>query len=125
MPKMSPIRRIPVVALGEPVLSASRASSFERRYESVKVGMLTCFHLLNGDIVSFGLIIHLDGGHVAACLDMLITCSPLSIQSQALALLGRDMIVTRWTTYFVYIYIYVCLYEQVYFFPCSVSSRRC
>ena len=73
MPKMSPIRRIPVEALGEPVLSTSRAASFERGYQSVKVGMLTGFHLLNRDILSFRLIIHLDRRHVAACLDTFIT----------------------------------------------------
>ena len=89
---MSPMRRIPVVALGEPVLSASRAASFERGYESVKVGMLTGFNLLNRDIVSFRLVIHLDRRHVAACLETLITCYPLSLGSQVLALLGRDII---------------------------------
>ena len=107
---MSPIRRIPVVALGEPVLSASQASSFERGYESVKVGMLTGFHFLNCDIVSFRLVVHLDGGHVAACLDTLITSFSLSIGSHELALLGRDMIVLGWPSYL--IYISICVYEQ-------------
>lgn len=35
--------------------------------------MLTGFHSLNLDIASFGRVIHLDGRHVAACLDMSIT----------------------------------------------------
>ena len=104
---MSPIRRIPVVALGEPVLSACQASKFERRYESVKVRMLTCLHFLDCDIFSFRLIVHLDGRHVAACLDRLMKCCPLSIQSQVLALLGRDMIVLEWPVQLLYICICV------------------
>ena len=105
---MSPIRRIPVVALGEPVLSASQVSSFERGYESVKVGMLTGFHFLNRDIFSFRLVIHLDGRHVAACLDTLITYCSLSMGSLVLALLGRDMIVLGWPSPL--LYICICVY---------------
>ena len=82
-----------MVALGEPVLSASQVASFECGYESNNVEMLTGFHFLNRDIISFRLIIRLDGGHVATCLDTLIPCCPLSIGSQVLALLGRDMVV--------------------------------
>lgn len=96
------MRRIPVVALGEPVLSASQVASFECGYESGNVGMLTGFHFLNRDIISFRLILRLDGGHVAACLNTFITYCPLSIGSQVLTLLGRDMIVLGWPSYLIY-----------------------
>ena len=97
------------MALGEPVLSASHAASCEGGYESVEVGVLTCFHLLNRDIFSFRFIIHLDGRHVAACLDTLMTFCLLGIRSQVLALLGRDIFVMRWPIY--WLYICLCVYE--------------
>ena len=91
-----------MVALGEPVLSASQVASFECGDESGNEGMLTGFHFLNRDIISFRLILRLDGGHVAACLDTLVTCCSMSIENQVLALLGRDMIVLGWSNYLIY-----------------------
>lgn len=40
--------------------------------------VLTGFHPLDLDIVSFGRVVHLDGRHVTACIDLLtMICRPL------------------------------------------------